>query len=202
MIVSQQFPSQVLLRRDQLAMRQNEDQGGKKKKGKGKGRGKGKRNKGKGKGADQPAASSAAKSKAEKKPARAAKAKSEAKPKAEPKAKSDAKARKPRVAKPDKSEGRGKGAEPKAEPAPKRGRTAKGKKNYKDIPEPGAEVEPKIPATFARRRRPQTKPLKWDSLRKVFTEEIRPSLIEAGKGTSFHEDCSFQNTFYLKHLPT
>ena len=45
------------------------------------------------------------------------------------------------------------------------------------------------PATFARRRRPKTQPLKWDTLKGVFNAEIRPTLVNKGIGASLHEDC-------------
>ena len=71
---------------------------------------------------------------------------------------------------------------------PKVDKTSKAKKTETENSEP----EKSLPATWARRRRPQSGPgmLKWDTLRDVFISDVRPYLTSC---ISYHEDWFSQN---------
>ena len=86
---------------------------------------------------------------------------------------------------------------------PKVDKTSKAKKTENSEPGGAPEPEKSLPATWARRRRPQTGPgmLKWDTLRNVFIKDIRPLLTSC---ISYHEDRVSQNMphicFNIFHL--
>ena len=191
------FPSiylalQVLSRRQQLGLKQESAEEGVKGKGrkKGKGRGKGRGN-GRGKGRGHGKEEVTPPEKSEPLPKR--------KTSADPKAKSS---KRVKIDSTNPSP-----VEPSEQPEvpaskPKRARRAKatvdevpdgkdGKMNQGEQPEEPEEPAPvSKPSTWARRRRPKSEAgaLKWDTLRAVFTEVIRPHLSVF----SAHED--FANT--------